>query len=75
MMLPFVPFIYYVSIFNELSYEPSKVDQMKALILNVELDPFLLSSVVLQDSFTTGAEMCTAGIFPIQVLLAFALWY
>lgn len=61
-MLPFVPFVYYGFIFNESSYGPSKVDQMKVLNLNVEVDPILLKSVVLQDLLTTVVEMCTAGI-------------
>lgn len=74
MMLPFVPFIYLLFIFfNELSYGPSKVDQMRVLILDVELDPFLLRAVALQDSLITAVEMCTAGILPIQVLPSFAL--
>lgn len=54
--------MHYWFIFNELSHGPSKVDQMKVLNLNVELDPILLKSVVLQDFLTTVVEMCTAGI-------------
>lgn len=73
--LLFLLFIYYLFIFNELSYGPSKVYHIRVLILNVELDPFLLKSVVLQDSLTTVVEICAAGIVPIQVLLAFALWH
>lgn len=73
--LLFPLFIYYLFSFNDLSYGPSKIDEMRVLILNIELDPFLLRSVVLQDSLTNAAEMCTAGILPIQVLLAFALWH